>query len=376
MGRRRGRWKARGGADANAAAMALFAGPTSKAVAAAWGKLLAVSAIGLLAVPGSKRAATASGVSTAAFNVLFPALLYTSTAEVVRSQPPAALEAAVLGAGVQIASAAVCGFVAASAVRLEGRAFRETVVACAFGNATTIPLLLMSGVAKAGILPADVEVSTLVGLLSLYQAGWSICLWTVGAAYLQGADADVSVPAIAARLATPPSLASLAGVAVGLAPMPAYGLLTGHVNGAALPDALALLSRAFGDGLSFLGSGAQPALALVLALSLAGGADAPGDGAPHSTIPRQLAATLAVRCLCLPLITGALDGMCATSSADLGASVRAVLILEGCQPTAQVLVLLSQVQGTPCDAGRLARLLLLQYTCALPFVVAWAGYLL
>ncbi|GHP11410.1 hypothetical protein PPROV_001013800 [Pycnococcus provasolii] len=364
--------------------------PAASTVAAAWAKLVSVCALGLVGVPASSRAATAKGVSNAAFNVMFPALLFTSTAAVVRAQPAEALATCIIGAGVQITASAAFGYCVAKVLNLEGRTFRETVVASAFGNATTIPLLLLSGIASAGILPPDVDATTLTGFLSIYQVGWSVCLWTVAAAYLQGENSDTSFTGVCKRLATPPSMASLTGLAVGFTPAPVYNLLTGHLD-ASEGVLMSTVSHAWADALGFLGTGAQPALAMVLALSLAGGGtasaedgdvDGDDDDDDDAIVPdvlaRQLVGTLIVRCLCLPVFTGIVDSVHGASSTfgTADAAVRAVLVLEGCQPTAQVLVLLSQVQGTRSDATRIARLLLLQYVLAIPAMVAWVGYLL
>ena len=153
---------------------------------------------------------------------------------------------------------------------------------------------------------------------------------------------------------------------------PAYGWLQS--------DAL----RPVAEALAFLGSGAQPVLLLVLALSLAGGKEV-GEGAGEKTAApspmlRQLAVTVAARGLAVPLLTLAVaKGYLASPGLTEPPTLLACLAIEGTVPSAQVLVLLAQMNRQEEDGGtatRLARLLFLQYLAMLPLTAGWASLLL
>ena len=370
LGRRVGR---PGSPGAGPRAVAAAAGPAAAAgaVGGALAKLGAACALGAAGVPARDRAAVASGLSAAAWNVLFPSLLFASTVGTVHGQPASALAVAVGASWAQIGTGWAAGAGLAALAGLEGGARREAIVASAFGNATTLPLLLLGSLGASLPQLAGADAGDAVGFLSLYQLGWDLLLFTVGAAYLQGEPANLEPESTLARFATaPPLLASLAGLAVGLSP--AYGWLQS--------DAL----RPVAEALAFLGSGAQPVLLLVLALSLAGGKGV-GEGAGEKTAApspmlRQLAVTVAARGLAVPLLTLAgAKGYLASPGLTEPPTLLACLAIEGTVPSAQVLVLLAQMNRQEEDGGtatRLARLLFLQYLAMLPLTAGWASLLL
>ena len=278
-------------------------------------------------------------------------------------------------AALQIAGGAACGVLCARIAGLqdskdcatESARFRQAVTASAFGNATTLPLVLGTSLcATVPQLALDTGASgRFVGYLALYQLAWSVCLWTLGYSYLvdpsavsetsKGLSASQKIQAVGSRLASPPSLGSLGGAAMGF-----FGL------GSAPP----VTSPAFSiySAVNLLGQGAQPALAMVLSLTLLGttdmieesGQEGTSDGLPDrplgpapawmSTLDLpQLSATVAARGLLLPIIGGAVVEWAWHRPGLLPEDPVAhlVLLLETTMPSAQVLVLLAQVPPPP-----------------------------
>mmetsp|Transcript_28760 Transcript_28760/g.80983 ORF Transcript_28760/g.80983 Transcript_28760/m.80983 type:complete len:496 (-) Transcript_28760:116-1603(-) len=372
-----------------------------------------------LCVPARQRDEAARGLSTAAFNLMFPCLLLVQTAAVVGSGPDlTALAGLAAVATVQIAIGAACGAACARAAGLqdssgdpvESARFRQAVIASAFGNATTLPLVLGTSLcATIPQLAADAGAADrFVGYLALYQLAWSTALWTLGYSYLapspatgQGDHPGVSwseasqvpeqIAAAASRLASPPSLGSLGGAVLGY-----LGL------GATPPVA----SPAFPvySALNLLGQGAQPALATVLSLTLLGTLDdsaeangPTGDstasdpasqrssqtigGAPswmQAVDLPQLSATVATRGVLVPLLGGSVAEWAWKQHNILPDDPVAhlVLLIEATMPSAQVLVLLAQVRRREQDDGgvqatSIARLLLFQYATMLVPISAW-----
>ena len=71
---------------------------------------------------------------------------------------------------------------------MQAARFRQAVVASAFGNATTLPLVLGSSLCLTipELAPDSEASSRYIGYLALYQLAWSIALWTLGYGYLIG----------------------------------------------------------------------------------------------------------------------------------------------------------------------------------------------
>jgi len=326
-------------------------------------------ALPIVCVPPEERDVAARGLSTAAFNLMFPSLLLVQTAAVVGSGIEPSAVAGILGVAVaQIAVGALAGATCAYGAGLRSSAvedssrFRQAVTASAFGNATTLPLVLGSSLCLT--LPPLVadpgSADRLAGYLALYQLAWSTLLWTVGYGYLCGGEGGGARGTVG-RLASPPSLGSLAGAALGFM----------GANAAAAPDSPAFPVY---SALTLLGSGAQPALAMLLSLSLLGGAQAP---APATDV-RQLLATVAARGALVPLAGGAAVEWAWAQPGLLPDDPVAhlVLLLEAAMPSAQVLVLLAQVRRRQQDDGgaqaaAVSRLLLAQYAAMLVPISLW-----
>lgn len=288
---------------------------------------------------------------------------------------------------VALGGALGAGVAWAAGLAREPRRYRTAVVACAFGNATTLPLVLGSSLLATVPALGD-SYDAYVGYLALYQLAWGLGLWTWGYALLQGGSQGSSggegaQPGVLARLASPPSLGSLAGAALG-----ALGL-----GGAPGPTSPAFPLH---SALVLLGQGAQPALAAVLSLSLLGApppeaAATPSEGpAPPqpsllaSVDARLLGVTLAVRGLLLPAV-GSAAVEWAWGQPWWGVddpTAHLLFLLETAMPSAQVLVLLAQVGRQPgedaggADATRLARLLLAQYGLMMLPLSLWLGLFL
>ena len=167
---------------------------------------------------------------------------------------------------------------------------------------------------------------------------------------------------ILSRLGSPPSLGSLGGAALGAA-----GIASVPPQSPVFPVYAAV---------DLLGQGAQPALAMLLSLSLLGsaseaaaaaepGASDEGEAQMNvgvisrlsSAVDLQLlGATLAARGLAVPLVGGALVELAWSQPGLLPEDpvVHLVLLLEAAMPSAQVLVLLAQVRATPADVAATA----------------------
>ena len=173
-----------------------------------------------------------------------------------------------------------------------------TVLAAAFPNSMTVPLVLLS------TLLGLAESARAVGFLALFLLGWSPTLWSAGFSYLHGGDrggagaagtgkseppegvaaekAAARVPplwdgvsATVRRVLNPPLYGAILGVAIGLVPHLADGILPGRAGPPLLAtkpweiQVLVGAVRSAMEVVEMLGKATLPMQAIVLAASMA-----------------------------------------------------------------------------------------------------------
>ena len=198
-----------------------------------------------------------------------PPILICDTHWASRSSDRARLAILPLFAAAQIALGAAFGSTALAALRVkcdkEDYSTRELRALCSFGNSGPLPFVFADGffrgAADATLLPRA------VAYISFYLVGWSPLFWTLGPGMLEEprprSDDAVALSAIqrareaVQRVASPPVVAALGGVAVGC-------------NGAtrALLIAENAPLRPLLDALRTIGGAYLPCVALVLAGAL------------------------------------------------------------------------------------------------------------
>jgi predicted permease len=254
-----------------------FSGAFSPAVfATATGAVseLAVSAgLGYFAV--TRRLIEPAAITSLAkivFNLLLPAFLMTS---VIRTIKTFGMSAGMLALPAVSAIQISCGLgVASLLLRALGikpslRSSRRFVTCAAFGNSGVLPLVLTEALFRAPY-PDPTILPRASSYLAFYLLGWSPIFWSLGAAILTGADSSAPAgearwQAVARRVASPPIVGALSGLAVGLL-CPAWLLVSPRSPFKLVLTALGNMARAY-----------PPCALLVLAGSLAGGTPSKGS---------------------------------------------------------------------------------------------------
>eukprot|EP00929_Paragymnodinium_shiwhaense_P044987 TRINITY_DN23041_c0_g2_i1.p1 TRINITY_DN23041_c0_g2~~TRINITY_DN23041_c0_g2_i1.p1 ORF type:complete len:520 (+),score=117.65 TRINITY_DN23041_c0_g2_i1:80-1639(+) len=238
------------------------------------------------------------------------------------------------------------------------------------------------------------------GAISFYLIGWSNLFWTLGFSIIEKAptedgedapaDADVgndegaSASLIqrlwgkAKRFLTPPSLAILLGLVIGLVPQ-LRSLLVVAADGST-PVLGSML-----HGIENLGKAGIPCSQIVLAGSLARGLTslkAAEKSDDDNTIRwgfRDLLAVILSRSVVGPLLCGyALWACVSTLLPNLAAAPVAkilafTLLLEASMPSAQNAVVIPNLLGRPKTAADMATLYVSVYLCALPAASIWVA---
>ena len=279
---------------------------------------------------------TAEVLSKVSFQLCIPSLMLVQVANTVSRSPDVRMAALPLLALVQIGAGALAGFVGSRLVFRVQEATEEeddrarfaiassasmamgvplattalmkrpeqkpppllrqmTVLAAAFPNSMTVPLVLLS------TLLGSAESARAVGFLALFLLGWSPTLWSAGYSYLHGGGAGAAgtgkpeppegdaaeeaaarVPplwgglsATVRRVLNPPLYGAILGVGIGLVPHLADWILPGRIGPpllAAKPWEIRVLVGAVRSAMEvveMLGKATLPMQAIVLASSMA-----------------------------------------------------------------------------------------------------------
>ncbi|KAG0568183.1 hypothetical protein KC19_6G000700 [Ceratodon purpureus] len=305
------------------------------------------------------------------------------------------------------------------------RVKKEAIItaACAFGNSFTLPLIFMTGVLGGE------ETSKIAGYLALFMVGWSPALWTVGYSMIAAGDEDsdsgesslkdifswTSLLEGFTRIMNPPLYGVLIGVLVGGTPL--SHLFLPVANGATISvpstGALAVMRtstagilRPVFDAATLLGTATLAVQTIVLASSLAASlppldtvrdtkkSSRPAmEGVINSREPEagscsaELDSILdtrafwiisSVRLVAMPVIViiSTVSLQCARIL-PIDPVYILLLLAESAMPSAQNLVLLSQLRAsTRRLSGVLAGLLLRQYAMSIIPITFWMALFL
>eukprot|EP00903_Cladosiphon_okamuranus_P017870 g16445.t1 len=349
---------------------------SSRAVA----ELLCCCVLGVVAAKkGILTPVNVAALSKIVYGIFLPALLMVNVAKTIISQPVASLLPIPVFAAIQITIGLV---ISGAAMRLlninpNTEMGREAKVCAAFQNSGILPLIFLNAMFRG-----SPELLTRgVAYVSFYLMGWSPTFWTIGNDILTGhlddpaggkkqivgsgiptakislSERAASIPGklksiasgtAARKILSPPIMACLAGLMIGLSPPLRWLLMR---EGAPLGPMWAAFSN--------LTAAYTPSGVLVLAGSLS---NCPrGKWFTKDTGKTMLAVGMA-RWLLLPLVTsGLLFGGVKYGLVPQDPMLLLVLLIESCMPSAQNSVIMLQVVGLQDAAGRCARMLCTLY---------------
>ncbi|KAI0562751.1 membrane transporter [Gracilaria domingensis] len=317
-------------------------------VLTALAKLLSTVGLGVLAAKrGILDSATLAALSRLVYNVLLPALLFSNVLTTFRSGVSKQLALMPLAAVAQIVTGLLFSLLMARVLKLTRRERSLFYVCASFGNSSAMPLLLcsslFSGAKQVGSISA----------VSFFLLGWSPLFWSIGfqvldampSASAQAQDekkSAMSITQFLKKLVTPPLVASMSALLIGLNPF-----LRGLVLRTPIPGAL-----------QTLGSGYGAAAVLVLAGSLA--RETPKESSTSSSALRigRLSLGLSLcRFVLLPLVV--FFSVLRLRIDD--SFVRFAILLQSVMPCAQNVTVMLTLQNRPNAAAVAARLLLAVY---------------
>jgi len=326
-----------------------------------------------------------SVLSKLIFNLFQPTLLMVNVASTLASssQSLGTLGMLPVFALLQIFAGALVGAIIVRVLRLspKSQSGRELRMSCSFGNAGPLPLLfadaLFAGKGDPTLGPR------VVALISFYLLGWSPSFWTFGRSILSSeekvAEADKEAGGLKALLASPtaqrilspPVMASVVGVVVGMNPFLKKIFLS--------PGAVA---RPFTEGLRTIGSAYVPAVILTLAGTLQQSVRASrSPGGPSATKQKDVSVATKVTALMIArfIIMPIFGFFLTTNFTRLGLIPRDpllhfVLLMQSCMPSAQNSVVILQLDNNDKAAGSMAKTLSLLYIAAcVPIAILLSG---
>eukprot|EP00752_Nemacystus_decipiens_P012493 g11065.t1 len=347
----------------------------AKASSRAVGELLCCCILGVVAAKkGVLTPVNVAALSKIVYGIFLPALLMVNVAKTIVSQPVASLLPIPVFAAIQIAVGLAVSRAAMRLLNIDPNTEmgRETRVCASFQNSGILPLIFVNAMFRG-----SPELLTRgVAYVSFYLMGWSPTFWTIGNNILTGhldepqgenekqivgapkaklslSERAASIPSkvksiaggpTARKILSPPIVACLAGLVIGLSPPLRWLLMR---KGAPLGPMWAAFSN--------LTAAYTPSGVLVLAGSLAN--CPPGKWFTKDTGKTILAVAMA-RWLLLPLLTsGLLFGGVKYGLVPQDPMLLLVLLIESCMPSAQNAVIMLQVVGLQDAAGRCARML-------------------
>ena len=366
-----------------------------QAATGAVARLLTLCALGACyAKAGVLDKAACATLSRLIYNIFQPAMLFTSCARTIATaEAPLSLVALPACAAAQIFFGLAFGSAALATLgpnrrrlggkkdTVERRRFlasteaRELRALCAFGNAGPLPFVF----AQSFFRDDPVALGNAVAYISFYLVGWSPLFWTIGPAMLRSKKRIVETNNLSSsssessssslvvlsrrflafwrRVLSPPVMASFLGVICG-ACAPLHGLV---------------LRGPLADGLRLLGSAYLPAVALVLAGTLARSAMADPNALDADlqqktiSLPLRLGLLALCRFVALPLASLALLNLPFQTPLDNDPLLRFVVFMASAMPSAQNAIVILQLDkdGSEAAAPSMAKVLALLYIVAI-----------
>lgn len=259
---------------------------------------------------------------------------------------------------------------------------RCMAVCSAWGNTSVLPLIFCESLFRTTSSPAVAhdKLSSSYAQISLFLIGWSPTFWSVGRSVLLGSTDDESLEQKVKRCTPPPVI----GVLVGMLVTPLCPLFVTSTSEEKAPR-LSLLSPVYNTVVNF-GRAASPTSLLVMTSSLAIGAGIGKDkievennvdeneaGGTDVGFLRQWLCVSTARFIVSPMLMLGLLKMAEKYGLVDGSTEKPmlwfVMILQGCMPPAQNLILMLNVADKAKKAGDMARFLFSIYaTSMLPVV--------
>lgn len=344
-------------------------------------KLLITLGLGVVAAyRGLLDTATLRALSKVVYNLFLPALLFTNIVQTLSLPRAPGLFLLPLAAVAQVALGLLVGMLGARALGLRrGLESRIYLVCSAFGNSAALPLLFASA-----LFASTPAFPSLVSGLSFFLLGWTGLFWSLGYSLLttaaEDAEADVNdknnlkkkkksfdIALLLKRILTPPLVASLLGLLIGLF----------------TPVRTVLVPSPLFAALKTLASGYGPTAVLILAGSLRPkpktADDDNNDKRPQISsnkkdlrISRMVFGISATRFMLMPIIAFLMVKYGPFKSQFIALAV----LLESVMPSAQNSTLILNLEGQSEAASKVASILLAVYLVGvIPISVALTLFL-
>ena len=355
-------------------------------------KLLSTCGIGALAGKlGILDQNALSVLSKLIFSIFQPCLLFVSVSNTVfkltSNADPTAMIVLPLAAFAQIVLGFVVGKVLTALIYgfADVESARLLQICTTFANSGPLPLVFADGIFQYH--PDKALLSKSISYISLYLLGWSPLFWIVGPAILSSKDATANsqstfierAKVTAKRVLSPPVLASLFGMLVGITPILQKLIIAQE----------GLLHPIY-EAMKTLGAAYLPTVLLVLAGSLSaattGSVDSSKSPDSEALVQRlkesrsfslQVASIYLARFLLMPSLAFALLGAAkkyapgATAYLAKDPMLLFILLLETCMPSAQNSTVILQLLGQKSAAGALAKVLMVTYVLGVPAMTYW-----
>lgn len=327
-------------------------------------KLISTAFIGYVAaVRGILDSITLRSLSRVVYWIFLPALLLVNICNTLNSGVGAQYIFLPFAAMAIILAGLLVGLLFSRLLKLNPIESRLFLVSSAFGNSAALPLLFVNSLAQS-----PEQLAGLTAGISFYLLVWTTTFWSLGYHLLATLSSNTEkkidetmkskIFATLKRLVSPPLVASLVGVFIGLSPAPMRAFI---------------MSSPLFAALKTLGAGYSPAAILILGGSLVP-SKGPGnsDQVPNLRLGRLSSGLAFTRFLVMPLLGLSLlkTGLFSHPMAGL------TLLLESVTPPAQNSIVILYLEGKPEYASALARVLVLMYTFGALPVSGWLSYFL
>ncbi len=362
----------------------------TKAAMKAMAKLISTCGIGILAGQmGIINQDVLQTLSKLIFSIFQPCLLFVSVALTVsnRSNGVASLSMYILpmAAAVQILLGLLIGSILSIVLygfAANSEMHRQLLACTTFANSGPLPLVFTDGLFQNH--NDKLLLGKSMAYISLYLLGWSPLFWIFAPGILSERVASdntaeqrvVRRRALIARVLSPPVMASLFGMIVGLFP-PLRQVLV-HSDG--------LLNPVF-EAMRTLGGAYLPCVLLVLAgsmspapkvdLNLSTGPAVQQTKESNNAFAVQVLVIYLARFILMPVVSFGAIHCLINVFPDVkrmfynDPMLLFILLLETCMPSAQNSTVVLQLMGQKNSAARLARVLMAIYVLGIPAMTYW-----
>ena len=329
-----------------------------------------------------------SVLSKLVFNIFQPCLLFVNVAQTI-SNAGAPMDSTLFILPIAAAFQIFLGFFLGKLLtwifygNVQHSDDKNQLLACTtFANSGPLPLVFTDSLFRNHKDPTLLSKS--VAYISMYLLMWSPLFWALGSSILSPDESSLSRAErnkqLLSRILSPPIIACLAGLVVGLVPT----LRTLWLSPAGLLNPVL-------EALRTLSSAYLPAVLLVLAGSLMPSEDLDPldtDLNIHQVVKplgfdfaKRVAAVYVSRFLLMPFVAFFVIGLIKRFF-PFGATLLAdplllfILLLEACMPSAQNSTVILQLQGNQSAAASMARTLVAVYVLGVPAMSFWLAKIL